>query len=203
MNQTISLSSDSVPAARVVHWPRIGLFVGLTFAVTWLLNLGLYLAGGLSAPATGVALVTQMLLPAFFAILLETFVFTSSPLYFKVYRGPARWFTYFYMASTLLLIAGTAAAIAAPGLVNLVATVQTVLVIVGALLIAVVRLFGGRETYAAVGMAGGRFRWWLILGLAMVAYFGLSALLNAVFRLGTFVDHNRQLRGRLVQLRED
>ncbi|HEX2978714.1 MAG TPA: hypothetical protein VHO48_00480, partial [Anaerolineaceae bacterium] len=94
MNQDIALSSQSGPIVRSVNWPRVALFVGLTFTLTWLLNVGLYLAGGLTSPAASVALVTQMLIPAFFAILLETFVFTDSRLYFRVYRGPARWFTY-------------------------------------------------------------------------------------------------------------
>jgi uncharacterized protein len=188
MNQAISLSSEMVPAARAVNWQRVGLFIGLTFAVTWLLNLGLYLSGGLAVPATSVALVTQMMIPAFFAILLETFVFADSPLYFKVYRGPARWFTYFYLGATILMVAGTIAALAAPALASLLATVQAVLVIVGAMVIVVVRWRGGKDTYAGVGMAGGRFRWWLILGLGLVAYYGLSTLLNALFKLGAAVD---------------
>ncbi len=188
MNQAIPLSPEVVPGARVVNWPRVGLYIGLTFSVTWLFNLGLYLSGGLAVPATAVALVTQMMLPAFFAILLETFVFTNSPLYFKVYRGPARWFTYFYLGATILMVAGTIAALAAPGLVSLLATVQAVLVVLGALVIVVVRWRGGKHTYAGAGMAGGRFHWWLILGLGLVAYYGLSALLNTLFNLGVAVD---------------
>ncbi len=188
MNQAIPLISTAVPTTRTVNWPRVALFVGLTFAITWLLNLGLYLAGGLTNPATSLTLVTQMLLPAFFAILLETFVFADSPLYFKVYRGPARWFTFFYLGSTLLILAGTAAVLAAPGLLNLVATIQAALILIGALVIVVVRWRGGKDTYAGVGMAGGQLRWWLILGLGVVAYYGLSTLLNAVFKLGTAVE---------------
>lgn len=188
MNQDIALSSQSGPIVRSVNWPRVALFVGLTFALTWLLDVGLYLAGGLTSPAASVALVTQMLIPAFFAILLETFVFTDSRLYFRVYRGPARWFTYYFLGSTLLLIAGTIAMLTAPALVNLVATIQAVLVIVGSLVIIGARWRGGKETYSGVGMAGGAFRWWLILGLGLLAYFALSTLLNAVFKLGNPVD---------------
>jgi len=142
----------------------------------------------LTTSIASVALVTQMLIPAFFAILLETFVFADSPLYFKIYRGPARWFTYFYLAMTLLMIAGTVAAMATPVLVNLLAIIQAVLVIVGALVVLVVCWRGGKGTYAGIGMSGGRLRWWLILGLGLLAYFALSTLLNAVFKLGTAVD---------------
>jgi membrane protease YdiL (CAAX protease family) len=188
MNQAIPLSSEAVPTARAVNWPRVGLFVGLTFAVTWLLNLGLYLSGGLAIPGAGLALVTQMLIPAFCAILLETFVFADSPMYFRDYRGPARWFTFFYLGATLVVIAGTIAVLAAPGLATLIATIQAVLVILGAVVIIVVRWRGGKDTLAGVGMAGGRFRWWLIFGLGMVGYYGLSTLLNALFKLGTAVD---------------
>lgn len=188
MNQALSLSSDGFTTARTVNWPQVAIFVGLTFALTWLLNLGLFLAGGLTTSIATVALVTQMLIPAFFAILLETFVFADSPLYFKIYHGPARWFTYFYLGATLLLIAGTVAAMVAPALVNLLAIIQAVLVIVGALVVLVVRWRGGKETYARAGMPGGRWRWWLILGLGLLTYFALSTLLNAVFKLGTAVD---------------
>ncbi len=188
MNQAVPLPSEAVPVPRAVNWSRVGLFVGLTFAITWLLNLGLYLSGGLAAPGTAVALVTQMLIPAFCAILLETFVFAGSPLYFKVSLGPARWFTYFYLGATLLCIAGTIMALAAPGLNQPMATLQGVLVVLGAVVIVVVRWRGGKDTFTGAGMAGGRFRWWLILGLGLVGYFGLSTLLNALFKLGAAAD---------------
>lgn len=188
MNHEISFSSLSDPIARTVNWSRVSLFVGLTFALTWLLNVGLYLAGGLTSPTASVVLVTQMLLPAFFAILLETFVFTDSRLYFKVYRGPARLFTYYYLGSTLLLIAATVVLLAAPALVNPVATIQAVLVVAGTLVIIVTRWRGGKGTYSDAGMAGGALRWWLILGLGLLAYFALSTFLNAVFKLGNPVD---------------
>lgn len=117
MNQAISISPEAAaPIERAVNWPRVGLFLGVTFSITWLLNLGLYLTGGLANKATMLVLITQMLIPAFSAILLQTFFFSDSPLYFKVHRGPARWFTYFYLAVTLLGIAGSVAVLLSPGL---------------------------------------------------------------------------------------
>lgn len=184
MNNAVPLSSQYAPAARVVNWSQVSLFVGLTFAITWLLNLGLYQAGGLASPVTSYALVLQMLIPAFAAILLGTFVFSDSSLYFKANLSPVRWFTYFYMAATILLSAGMIVILLAPALVQTLSIGLTILVLLGPLVALIVRWRGGKDTFAGVGMAGGRLRWWLILGLGFVAFYIVQTLLNVLFGLG-------------------
>ena len=76
-------SPASVPAAsfvKMVNWKQVGTFIGLTFGLTWLLDLFLFLNGGLTNPAVTLALQFQMLLPAFSAILLGMFFFKDSPI---------------------------------------------------------------------------------------------------------------------------
>jgi hypothetical protein len=76
----------AVPAApfvNKVNWKQVGTFIGLTFGLTWLLDLFLYLKGGLSNPAVTLTLQFQMLLPAFSAILLGMFFFKDSPIHIQ------------------------------------------------------------------------------------------------------------------------
>src|SRR5512145_3187459 len=57
------------------NWPHVASFLGLTFGLTWLVDLALYLTGGLTNPAASLILQFQMLLPAFSAMLLGAFFF--------------------------------------------------------------------------------------------------------------------------------
>jgi len=91
-------------ASPGVNWRQVGLFLGLTFGLTWLLDLILYFAGGLKAPGLGTILQLQMLLPATCATLLGTFFFPNSPLYYKVNHSAVRWFTYFFLLQTALYV---------------------------------------------------------------------------------------------------
>ncbi len=60
-------------AALSVNWPHVAWFLGLAFGLTWLLDLVLYLNGGLKNPAAVLFLQLQMMLPAFSALLLGVF----------------------------------------------------------------------------------------------------------------------------------
>ena len=53
-------------------------FLGLTFGLTWLLDLAIYLRGGLATPGMITILQLQMLLPAFSAIVLGLFLTARS-----------------------------------------------------------------------------------------------------------------------------
>ena len=46
-------------------WPHVAAFIGLTFALTWLVDLSMYLRGGLQMPGALAGIQLQMLLPAF------------------------------------------------------------------------------------------------------------------------------------------
>jgi len=171
------------------NWRQVAAFVGLTFAVTYLLDLGLYLTVGYSNhPATTMLLQVQMLLPAAVAILLQLLVFRNSPLYHL--RGPARWFFYFYLAYTLIYAGLAVSVMLVPGAVwSTVASLAALGLGLAGLLIAVLlRLIAGRESFRRVGLAGGKVWHYLFFGLLIVAIYGAMAALNALFGLGQAVD---------------
>jgi membrane protease YdiL (CAAX protease family) len=60
--------------------------------------------------------------------------------------------------------------------------------LIGLILVIVLRVTGGKETFKSIGMAGGRPMLWLLLGLGVVAFFGLQTLLNMLFKMGQAVD---------------
>ena len=85
-SQPSMVTPDSVITPSKVNWPHVVWFLGLTFGLTWLADLVLYLNGGLAGPLTGLLLQFQMLLPAFSAMLLGAFFFTESPIYYRSNR---------------------------------------------------------------------------------------------------------------------
>ena len=88
------------------NWRHVAVFLGLTFGLTWLLDLAIYLRGGLAAAGVITILQLQMLLPAFSAILLGLFFFRESPIYRGRPAGPGRWFYYYFLALTAIYALG-------------------------------------------------------------------------------------------------
>ena len=98
------MSDLNVTERRNVNWRQVGTFLALTFGLTWILDLVLWLTVGYGEnPATGVLLQLQMLLPAFCAIVLGMFAFTDSPLYqVRTNKERPRWFFYYCLAYTVV-----------------------------------------------------------------------------------------------------
>ncbi len=171
------------------NWKQVAAFVGLTFAITYLLDLVLYLTVGYSShPATAILLQLQMLLPAAVAIVLQLLVFRNSPLYRL--KGPARWFFYFYLLYTLIYIGLAASVYLMPNAIwTSVASLATLgLGLAGVLIAILLRLVAGRESFRRVGLAGGKVRYWIFFGLLTVLVYGLMTALNALLGLGEAVD---------------
>jgi hypothetical protein len=103
-----------------VNWFRVAWYLGLTFGLTWLLDLVLYLNGGLNGgltrPGNTLLLQFQMLLPAFSAMLLGAFFFKDSPIYYRNNHGASRWFVYFYFLLTGLNLIGCIVSLIQPDL---------------------------------------------------------------------------------------
>jgi membrane protease YdiL (CAAX protease family) len=184
----MTLEPVTAPAPKNVNWKQIGLFLGLTFALTWGLNLALYLTGGLKSGAAMIALQLQMLLPAFSAILLGMFVFKDSPINIQNNRKATRWFTWYFLVFTLLYIAAVVTMFIRPDLITAVSSVMMPLSLIGLILLIVVRVRGGKDALTSIGMGGGRPILWLLFGLGVVAFFGLQALLNWLIGLGKPAD---------------
>ena len=164
-----------------------GHFLGLNFGLTWLLDLAIYLRGGLRIPGIVATLQLQMLLPAFSAILLGLFFFRESPLYRSKPAGRARWFYYYFLLLRLIYVLGTLAIwlTPSPSLIAVLASVPLVLAFLGLLILIGLRLAAGREAMASVWLAWGNWRYYVIFGVAITVYYILQAVLNAVFGLGS------------------
>lgn len=168
------------------NWRHMGVFLGLTFGLTWLLNLAIYLRGGLNSPGIVAVLQLQMLLPAFSAIVLGLFFFPESPIYRKKSAGRGRWFYYYFLLLTLIYALGTLFIWLSPSqsAIAILATIPLILAFLGLLILIVLRLVTGREAMARVWLAWGNGRYWLFFGLGFVAYYVLQAALNSYFGLG-------------------
>ena len=178
-----------------VNWRQVGLFIGLTFGFTYALDLLLLSVGGYGSASTITFLQLQMLLPAFFAILLGMFVFTDSPFYF---RNPmpdgradrARGFFYLYMVLILFFVILSVISVLAPDQSMLLAQLRNIPMLVGLLGLILFRVFKGREAFARANLRGGRFLDWVIYGGAIVLFLTLQTGLNVLFHLGKAVDMN-------------
>lgn len=173
---------------RTVNWPHVCAYIGLSFGLTWLVNLVLYLNGGLKHPVAILVLQFQMLLPAFAAILLGVFFFKNSLIYYRTNHTASRWFIYYYFLMTVVYLAGMIAALAQPSLISTVSGSLLIFSVVGLVLLLVLRWRGGPQSFAGAGMAFGSIRIWLLFGLGLVLFYGLETLLNYVFKLGTLAD---------------
>ena len=172
-----------------VNWPHVGWFLGLNFGLSWLVDLVLYLNGGLKSPFTALLLQFQMLMPAFSAILLGAFFFKESPIYYRSNRTTSRWFIYYYLLLTFLYLVGAIASLLQPEQVVTISSLLLIPSVIGLALLIVLRLIkGGKEAFASTGLAGGKWRIWLFFGLGLVAFYGLQTLLNYVFKMGQVVD---------------
>jgi membrane protease YdiL (CAAX protease family) len=161
-------------------------FLGLTFGLTWSLDLVAYLNGGPRTLVGGNATTTSALMPAFSAILLGLFFFPESPIYHKRPAGRGRWFYYFFLLHTLVSAVGILSVWLNPsdGMVKIVILATQLPYIVGLFLVVVLRFTAGRQAMARVWLSWGKGRYWLLFGLVIAVYYILATALNALFGLG-------------------
>src|SRR5438132_8192754 len=139
----------------VPNWRHVGVFLVLTFGLTWLVDLAIYLHGGLADPRTVTAIQLQMLMPAFSAIILGLFFFPESPLHHSRPAGRGRWFYYYFLLLTLVYALSAVGMwlIPTPGMLTLVAPLTQLAALLGLVVLVVLRLSAGREAMARVGLA--------------------------------------------------
>ena len=199
MDAIVGGASRESSAGRV-NWRQVGLFVGLTFGLTWLLNLVLYLTVGYGNQATAVALQFQMLLPALSAIFLGLFVFRRGEGGPGASTGRARAFFWFFLVFGALYAGLAVASLALAGqfvgdspagpvpMSAIVGGVAQLLMLVGLGIVVGLRLARGRESFARAGLAFGKAHYWLIFGLGFVLFYVVQTALNAAFGLGQPAD---------------
>lgn len=174
--------------SATVNWKEVGIFLALTFSLTWLLDFILYRKGGLSHPAVQLVLQFQMLLPAFSAILLGYFFFKNSPLYYRTNRSIVRWFVYYYLLLTAAYSAAVAYCMIHPDQTAGINQWMLIPCFAGLILYVVLRIAGKREPFANVRMAGGKPIYWLLMGVGMVLFYAFTMLLNWLFKVGQPID---------------
>lgn len=176
---------------RGPNWRQVGLFLGLTFALTYLLDLILYLTVGYSQQVgTLLMLQLQMLLPAAVAIALQLFVFRDSPIYRTQER--TRWFFYFYLTFTALfvLFSVVGVTIENAALQSILSLLPTVLSVLGLGVVVVLRLVAGKDEFQRAGLKGGKLVHYLLFGVAIVLVYYVMTFLNSLFELGQTADVN-------------
>jgi len=198
MTQSYSVETEQVvsePASvlevtrrKAVNWPHVWAYIGLAFGLAWLIDLVMYLNGGLANPAARLLLQFQMLMPAFAALLLGMFFFKESPVYYKTNRSLSRWFIYYYFFMTLAYLVAAILGLVNPAQGLALNSSLLLLSVIGLILLGVLRWRGGPQTFVASGMAGGSWRVWLLYGLGVVLFCAVETLLNYVFKLGKPAD---------------
>jgi membrane protease YdiL (CAAX protease family) len=176
------------PSPKKVNWKQVGAFLALTFGLTWLLDLALYLKGGLTNPAAGTVLQFMMLLPAFSAMVLGMFFFKDSPINIRNNHSTTRWFNWYFLAFTLLYAVAAALGLQQHPLFKTVSTYLMIPGLIGLILAIVLRVAGGRNSFTGVGMGGGKIGYWFLYGLGIILFLGLQTLLNWVFKMGQPAD---------------
>jgi membrane protease YdiL (CAAX protease family) len=168
------------------NWPHVGAFLGLTFGLTYLLDLVIYLRGGLGTASIVTVLQFQMLLPAFSAILLGFFFFPESPIYRSRQAGKGRWFYFYFIGLTVVYGLGVLALWLVPAETTnlLAAIIPEVLSFLGLVVLIVLRRMAGREGMHQVQLGAGNWRYWLVFGLGFVTFYVIQIVLNALLGLG-------------------
>jgi uncharacterized protein len=182
------MASATLETQARVNWRQVTQFLGLTFGLTWLLDLFLWRVVGFGSSTMILVLQLQMLLPAFSAMVLGLFASQNGRARLRSLRGASRLFVFFFIAFTLVYVAMIAAAMVWPELLQVFSTAATALMVVGLLMVVVFRFVRGRGALAPIGLLGAKPRYWLLFGLGLIVLAGAQTLLNYVFNLGHTVD---------------
>ncbi len=86
---------------KPTNWRKIGLFLALTFLLSWSLDGVLWWKNGLEKNGLSIlALQLRILFPAFSAIVLQMFVWKDSPIHTSHYKEKPRIFLFFFLVMT-------------------------------------------------------------------------------------------------------
>lgn len=180
---------DARHGAPKTNWSQVALFLGVTFGLTFLVDLVVFLTAGDSpSPATLMLVQGQMLLPAAVAIVLQMFVFRNSAI-FRL-REPPRWFFYYYLSYVVIQFAlAVSVALSSDATFGTIASILIQLLLFGGLvLLGVLRVVSGKDAFARAGLSGGKLWYYIAFGLLFVLLYAAMTGLNALLDLGQAVD---------------
>ena len=184
LSASAASSEAAEPLRETVNWQHVWAYIGLSFGLAWLIDLLIFLNGGLANPAVKLLMQSMMLMPALAAMLLGMFFFKESPIYYKTNRTTSRWFIYYYFFMTFAYLAVSVFVLVQPAQGLAFSAYLGLLSVIGLLLLLVLRWRGGPQAFSGAGMAGGKGRIWLLYGLGVILFCALETLLNYVFKLG-------------------
>jgi len=183
-----------IPETRIFQG-RLGLFLMLTFALSWGFDLAIALTTGHSAFLDLGLAPWSMFVPAAVALTLQIFVFDDSPLYLRRNRGRHILVPISFLILTVLYGLVTLLAAALPtqstlfgGLGNLLTTLWTLLLFT---------MYGqvGDAGFHRLGLPLGNLGRGFKIALGAVAFLLLQSGLNLLFDLGSFQGFQEQLYG--------
>lgn len=183
-----------------VNWKQVGLFVGITYALTIVLDAGVWLAGGLQAPGAVAMLQLQVLLPAFVAIVLRRYGWRDSTIHVSHYRERPRWIFNGFLVFVAVQVAVVVGSVLNPASALGLSALTTLAGFAGSVLLFLTRIIhqrrdGMRDAFDRAGLRLGRARDWALWWMIFVVYYASQTALNALFGLGHPVDLTEVVAG--------
>lgn len=170
------------------NWRNIGWFVGLTYALSWTLNLVIWLGGAYEGSLTAGLLQLQMLIPALVAIVLQRYIFRDSSIHVSHYQERPRQVLNLFLGYAGAQVLVVVLAILLPDLTPVFAVVGTLLGLISVIALFVIRARSNSAAFARAGLTLGRARDWALFSLLFVLYYVSQTALTAAFGLGTPVN---------------
>ena len=169
-----------------ISWNRIGLFLLITFSLSWGFHLavaqtkghGAYLQLGLSP--------LDMLFPAFAALLLQLFIYRDSGLTFPLFQSKVSWILTSYLILTAAYAGVTLIWLFTQSGETILQGAGSLLSALWVLLVIFLISSSGKEELEAAGLGLGRLDWGFKLALGVILFFLAQAGLNLILGLGNY-----------------
>jgi uncharacterized protein len=170
------------------RWKQVGWFVGLTYALSWTLNLVVWLGGGYEGSLTAGLLQLQMLVPALVAIVLQRYIFRDSSIHVSHYQERPRQVFNLFLGYAGALALVVVLAILLPDLAPVLGGAGTLLGLISVVALFILRARSNSAAFAQAGLSLGRASHWVLYSLLFILYYASQTALTAAFGLGTPVD---------------
>lgn len=180
-------------AQQPVNRREVGIFLALTFALTYLLDLFFWYMTSHNSSAQNLSafhLQVRMLIPAACVIGLGVFCFQDSPIHRSTFHEQVRYFFYFYLVYTLVFLGLGVSTIFVAGdsFFTISVGVVEVATIAGILMAIRLRTSGGEEPYRRAGLSFGKFRYFILFGLLFAALQVAMVSANYLLGLGKAIE---------------
>ena len=180
---------------RRIRFGRIGLFLFITFTLSWGFDLLIAVTIGHEAYLKLGMSPLSMFFPAFVAIFLQLVVYKDSPIYFRTYQGKLRWILFGFLWLTVIYLIVTVMGLLTQGLSTVFQGIGNLMTTLWTLFIFYMASRSSKEEFKRVGLQLGDMNWGVKLVLGAVLFFALQAGLNLLFGLGQFQGRVERIYG--------